>query len=302
MAEGAPAGTPVGVDVGTFLNGGVGITYSLTDSAGGRFAIDPNSGSVTVASGGAALNVMTVPTYRITVQAADAAGQAVSAVFSIAVADRAPGTPVDADPTPNSVAEHAANGTTVGITASASDLNAVTYSLTNSAGGLFAIDPKSGVVTVANGSQLSYAASPIETINVQATDGDGQTSSASFLINVTSMASGSLVIDGISLTNAVVNGSSVSGTANLPLAGSVTLTGTVQGGQYDLTTSAPLEHQGLRDRPEQGDLHADEHQPHAGRLGDAAAVRHRQPVRDDRGAVRFRPGYYLDSARSPACR
>ena len=50
--------------------------------------------------------------------------------------------------------ENAANGTTVGITALATDpdgTNTVTYSLDDDAGGRFAIDATTGVVTVAGG-------------------------------------------------------------------------------------------------------------------------------------------------------
>ena len=66
--------------------------------------------------------------------------------------------PVDSNAVPNSVNENAVNGTAVGITASASDAdattNTVTYSLTDSASGRFAIDPSTGVVTVAGAESI----------------------------------------------------------------------------------------------------------------------------------------------------
>ncbi|WP_163327222.1 hypothetical protein, partial [Enterobacter ludwigii] len=68
--------------------------------------------------------------YSVTVQAQ--AGAATSTqTFTIAVADVAPSTPVDSNAAANTVLEGAANGTTVGITASSSDVNGgtVTYSL-----------------------------------------------------------------------------------------------------------------------------------------------------------------------------
>jgi len=54
-------------------------------------------------------------------------------------------------------AEGAANGTAVGITASSSDVNGgtITYSLVDNAGGRFAIDGSTGVVTVADGTLLA---------------------------------------------------------------------------------------------------------------------------------------------------
>ena len=62
------------------------------------------------------------------------------------------GAVTDIDGTGNSVAEDAVVGTAVGVTASATDddatTNAITYTLDDDAGGLFAINSASGVVTV----------------------------------------------------------------------------------------------------------------------------------------------------------
>src|SRR5207244_3409211 len=98
-----------------------------------------------------------------------------------------PTTPTDADSADNSVAEGAANGTTVGITASSSDANgpAVTFSLTDDAGGRFAINSTTGVVTVANGTLLDFDTATSHSITVQASDGFGGTSTQSFTVNVT---------------------------------------------------------------------------------------------------------------------
>ena len=60
---------------------------------------------------------------------------------------------VDSDVAVNQVNENAVIGTTVGITASASDAdatnNTITYSLDDNDGGRFSIDSNTGVVTVA---------------------------------------------------------------------------------------------------------------------------------------------------------
>ena len=95
--------------------------------------------------------------------------------------------------TANSVPEGAANGTSVGITASSTDLNGraggvgVIYSLTDNAGGRFAINATTGVVTVANGTLLNYEAATSHTITEQASDGAGGTSSETFTIQVTNV-------------------------------------------------------------------------------------------------------------------
>ena len=60
--------------------------------------------------------------------------------------------------TANAVDENAANGTAVGVTALAADAdatnNTITYTLDDNAGGRFAIDGSTGVVTVADGTSL----------------------------------------------------------------------------------------------------------------------------------------------------
>ena len=67
---------------------------------------------------------------------------------------------VDTDRTSNEVSESAARGTSVGITAFASDADGtnsdVTYSITGDSSGAFAIDASTGEVFVADPSQLDY--------------------------------------------------------------------------------------------------------------------------------------------------
>ena len=77
-------------------------------------------------------------------------------MFSIAIVDADEfdvTAPTDSNAAANAVNENVAIGTTVGITASASDAdattNTVTYSLFDSDGGNFAIDANTGIVTTA---------------------------------------------------------------------------------------------------------------------------------------------------------
>lgn len=160
---------------------------------------------VTVANG-ALLNYETATSHTITVKASDgASGTAGTSTqtFTIAVTNVNPTTPTDSNADANSVAEGAANGTVVGLKASSTDPNgpAVTYSLTNNAGGRFAIDASSGVVTVANGSLLDYETATSHTITVQASDGAAGTPGTSTqmftinLLNVTAVISGTVFVD-----------------------------------------------------------------------------------------------------------
>src|SRR3954451_1197274 len=138
-------------------------TYSLTDRAGGRFALNSSTGIVTVAHG-AAIDFETAVghAYGITVQATSGA-LSTTQTFSIGVTDVAPSAPSDSNGSANSVFEMAANGTAVGITAASADPGTgptPTFSLTDSAGGRFAIDANSGIVTVANGAAIDFETAP----------------------------------------------------------------------------------------------------------------------------------------------
>src|SRR6202035_608352 len=109
-------------------------TYSLTaDSSNGGFKIDPVTGVVSVADP-TKLDYETAPghAYSITVQSSDGA-LTNSSSFTIAVTDPSLPAPVDTNANANSVAEGAAAGTAVGLTAFASTAAtdpAATYSLT----------------------------------------------------------------------------------------------------------------------------------------------------------------------------
>src|SRR5205814_2064904 len=134
-----------------------GITYILTDDAGGRFAVDASTGVITVADG-SLLDREAAASYDVTVRATSADGSTSDATFTINLTDVDEfdvGAVTDTNAGANSVAENAANGTVVGLTAAATDAdattNAITYTLTDDAGGRFAIDATSGVVTVADG-------------------------------------------------------------------------------------------------------------------------------------------------------
>src|SRR5205085_4080154 len=133
---------------------GPAASYTLTDNAGGRFAIDSTTGVVTVANG-AAIDFESAAghAYNITVRGTSGALSSTQ-TFSIGVNDVGPSVPADTDGAANSVDEGAANGTPVGIIASSADPGggpATTYALTDDAGGRFTIDPNTGVVTVADG-------------------------------------------------------------------------------------------------------------------------------------------------------
>ncbi|WP_050419880.1 cadherin repeat domain-containing protein [Bradyrhizobium tropiciagri] len=195
VAEGAAAGTTVGVSASSIDVNGPPVTYSLIgDTSGGGFTINAATGVITVADPTKIDYESSGPTHSYTVTAQASDGTLASAqTFTIAVDDVAPSTPVDADVAPNVIAEGAANGSTVGITASATDINgpAATYSLTgDTSGGGFTINATTGVITVSDPTKIDYETSgPTHAYTVTATASDGTlTSSQTFTIDVTDVA------------------------------------------------------------------------------------------------------------------
>jgi Ca2+-binding RTX toxin-like protein len=193
VAENAATGTVVGITaLASDADLGTSLSYSLSDNAGGRFAINATSGVVTVADG-SLLDADVATSHSITVLATSSDGSFNSETFSIAVSnvnDQPVVGPVDNDVAVNTVAENAATGTAVGITALASDADLgtlVSYSLTDNAGGRFAIDATSGVVTVADGSLLDAEVASSHNITVLATSSDGSFNSETFSIAVTNV-------------------------------------------------------------------------------------------------------------------
>ena len=187
VAEDAIVGTTVGITaLATDADGTDTVTYSLSDDAGGLFTIDANTGVITVAN---ALDYETATSHSVTVLATSSDTSTSSQAFTINVTDVnefAVGPVTDSNAAADTVAEDAIVGTTVGITALATDADGtdtVTYSLSDDAGGLFTIDANTGVITVANA--LDYETATSHSVTVLATSSDTSTSSQAFTINVT---------------------------------------------------------------------------------------------------------------------
>jgi VCBS repeat-containing protein len=250
VAEGAAVNTLVGVTASAVDPNGPATTYSLIgDTSGGGFKIDATTGVVSVAdptkidyeTSGAGHS------YNITVQAVNGA-TTTSQTFTVAVSDVAPSTPTDSNAAANTIAEGAANGSTVGVTASSTDVNgpAVTWSLTgDSSGGGFTINSATGVVTVADATKIDYetAAGHVYTVTAQASDGT-LTSSQSFTIGVTDVAP-SAPVDGNAAANTVAEGAAAGSTVGVTASASdvnggtltYSLTGDSSGGGFTINST-----------------------------------------------------------------
>ncbi|MEQ1906109.1 MAG: cadherin domain-containing protein, partial [Pirellulaceae bacterium] len=188
--ENASIGSSVGVTAQATDNDATNnaVTYSLIDDDGGRFAIDANSGILTVAA--TIDREIQGPSRSITVRAISADGSYVDQTLIISINDVDEfdvSLPADTDASANFVSENSTLGTAVGIDVDAIDddatMNAVVYSLANDDGGRFAIDSVSGIVTVAGliDRELDGA---VRTIVVRADSADGSFSTASFQITI----------------------------------------------------------------------------------------------------------------------
>jgi hypothetical protein len=190
VAENASLGDTVGITaLATDADGTDSVTYSLSDDAGGLFAIDTNTGIVTV---NAALDAETTTSHNITVLATSTDTSTSSQSYTISITDIDEFdviTPIDNDGSTNTVAENAATNTIVGITALASDAdqsnNTITYSLDNDAGGRFQINSSTGVISVANGTLLNAENATSHSITIKATSSDSSFATELFSIAVT---------------------------------------------------------------------------------------------------------------------
>jgi methionine-rich copper-binding protein CopC len=183
-------GTLVGSDPDTTAPNNT-LTYSITaGNSSGAFAIDASTGKVTVADA-SKLNFEASPSFALTVQVADAGSTSLTdtATVTINLND------LNEAPTLNkatfSVNENASNVTAVGtVKATDPDTTApnttLSYSITSgNESGAFAINPSSGLITVANGSLLNFESKSSYSLTVQAKDGGGLTSSNTVAINLT---------------------------------------------------------------------------------------------------------------------
>ncbi|MBK9947789.1 MAG: tandem-95 repeat protein [Nitrospira sp.] len=82
VAENAANGTVVGTATGTDPDTGDTKTYSFTDSAGGRFAINSSTGAITVADG-SLLNYEAATSHSVTVRVTDSGGLTYDEIFTI---------------------------------------------------------------------------------------------------------------------------------------------------------------------------------------------------------------------------
>ena len=138
----------------------------------------------------------------VRVTATDDHGSSVDDVFTLTTANSNDG-PDDLALSNAAVNENVADGTVVG-TASGSDADVgevLSYSLTDDAGGRFAIDSSTGEITVADGSALDHEAADSHDVTVRVTDAAGSTYDETFTINVGDVNEGPVATDDTGTTS-----------------------------------------------------------------------------------------------------
>jgi Ca2+-binding RTX toxin-like protein len=195
--ENAVAGTAIGLTANAVDADGTNniVTYSLTNNAGGAFAINANTGVVTVANA-ALLNYETVQSLGITVRATSSDTSFADSNFTVAinnVNEFAVTAPVNALAGATAVSENVAANTAINLRALATDgdtvTDSVTYSLINDGGGAFKIDTVTGEVATVGPidfESLPGAGLLQRTVNltVRATSTDGSTADTNFGVTV----------------------------------------------------------------------------------------------------------------------
>ena len=163
------------------------VTYALADSNGGLFAVDDNSGRVTLQG---QLDYERSTRHAIIARAMSDDGTSSTAAFTVNVIDVnefALGAVADSDlDADNALSENASAGSYTGITLSAIDGDRgaiVTYGLLDSSGELFLADTNTGLVTLRG--ELDYERSTRHTVVARAMSDDGTSSTAAFTVAVT---------------------------------------------------------------------------------------------------------------------
>ncbi|ESY76091.1 hypothetical protein X743_01200 [Mesorhizobium sp. LNHC252B00] len=186
IAELAATGAPTGITASaTDPDAGSTVTYSINDS---RFAINASSGVITRSANGT-LDFETQPSINLTVTAKSSDGTTANQAFTLAVLNSAEpvafNTPPDTDTAANQIAQNAAAGTAVGITASATDPDAgstVAYSINDTR---FAINASTGIITRSSTGTLNAQLEPSVNLTVTASSADGSTDTHAFAVSIT---------------------------------------------------------------------------------------------------------------------
>ncbi len=167
VPENSAAGTVISAIVTHDSDAGDTLSLTLTDSAGGRFAI---SGNDLVVGGGAPLDFEVATSHTVTIRATDSGGLFIERSFDVTV-ENVPEAPTDLMLDNPTVNENAAGALVGKFSASDPDGPPTpTFSLPDTSG---PFDISGDRLMVKNGSLLDFESSTSHTVRVRATDATG---------------------------------------------------------------------------------------------------------------------------------
>jgi hypothetical protein len=192
LAETSAFGTPLGTVTAT--NADAGTTLSgwtiVSGNADGIFAINGATGELTVADN-TNLDFETSTGYSLGVSVSDGVNTSAIEAVEIAVSDQNDEPPVIAPGQTFSVSETTASGTLLGtVIATDGDAGAVLSDwviVSGNAAGIFAIDNATGVLTVADDSNLDFELTSIHVLGLRVSDGTNASAAQTATVSVTNV-------------------------------------------------------------------------------------------------------------------
>ena len=191
LAENSAGGVNVGSPIAADDPDGDTLTYSLSGTDPGSFAIDANGQLTTIE--GVTYDYEGKPSYSLTVDASDGRGGTASIALTVNLAN-VNEQPAFAGPSATrEVAENSPAGTTVGEPVAATDPDAgdtLSYSLAGDDANAFDINSGTGQLLTIDGLSYDYETKPSYSLRVQALDGGGLVAGIDVTVNLKDVAEG----------------------------------------------------------------------------------------------------------------
>ena len=207
LDERSPADTEVGDPLSASDADGDSLTYALTGTDAGAFAIDEDSGQITTIAGQGYV-YSEKPLYRVSVTADDGRGGVARIDVVVNIQDKNdPPRFVEGDSAARSLPENSPPGTKVGNLFLATDpeVNPLTYSISGTDAGSFTMDQYTGYLKTKSGVVYDYETKPTYELTVTATDPGGLSASIAVTVTLVDVAEAAQTPDPQPTVNAVTS-------------------------------------------------------------------------------------------------